>query len=293
MMGSAMLGYNQLMLFDAMMAQDILLKRQKVQLTFNDGGNCLVGEHEGKKYAIIGRDAVVLNQFYLSEQLAQIGIKKNSHGQWQLGNPYDPKETQLSEEDIKKFMAHDLGLESPDLVYVIEQPDYHLDTSMIILRGKEVLLNDSLMTFEVMQEYEKTLKMEPMYRLKQPIFEERMKKLEQDLKEVSIYENAAAADLTKHHFQVRRVAGSFKNVFRNHPENHRANFFNLITLTTPANQKVIFAMKSEAFFNKKLIALIHQHMGEDIPIHWLNQKDCEELLLDKGGIHCLTKLLNF
>lgn len=53
MMGSAMLGYNQLMLFDAMMAQDILLKRQKVQLTFNDGGNCLVGEHEGKSTPLL------------------------------------------------------------------------------------------------------------------------------------------------------------------------------------------------------------------------------------------------
>ncbi len=286
--GAAVLqGYHPLVLCIAQMQEGLL---QKIHTTCVEGGNCLFGsDHEGP-YAVVGKDALFMSQLFLSKELALIGLKKNEDGEWLLTEPYIDTGDNISIEDTKKLIAHDLGL-SVNRVYFVEQSEFHLDTVMMLGEGKTMFLNDSQMVLELLEKYEESIKEKTWYIENAKEYPKRKENYQNELSKLISYEIAAQSDLIKQGFKVVPVGGVITNIFKPHQTCHRINCFNTISITAQ-DKKVIFAMDMEPFFKEHFLALVRQHMGADIEIHFLDQKGSQALLVNSGGIRCMTKLLS-
>ena len=121
-MGSVGDEHAQFSFLEAMMTMDLRAAHQAILFTYNEGGNCLIGEFEGKRYAIIGKDVLGLNKKLMAERLSKIGLNKNSDGNWVVGPPYDEMDCRIDDDDIKLLVSLDMGLESPELCFFVEQP---------------------------------------------------------------------------------------------------------------------------------------------------------------------------
>lgn len=285
---------DQLCFFESILRIDPQLEKQRIQLTHNEGGNCLVGQSEGKPYVIIGKDALVYNRTHLVQRLAQLGFEKNKDGKWQLKDPYAYEEPNLTDEDMKYFFAKDFGVD-PSRVHFIEQPDYHLDMAMCIIDDKTVALNDSLLVYEKSKvELEASLaKMEDFGQRKKQI-QDRLPLLHHRLQKMKLFEDAAEKDLTKQGFKVIRFAGVFEDISKSNPENHRTNLFNYLSLTTPQNKRVIISLSCSLEQQNEFKAIFEVHCKHPVDhFYFLDHEPSEALLSQHGGIHCITKQLPF
>ncbi len=271
------------------------IKNQQFQFTYNEGGNCLRGEHEGKPYALIGKDALAYNQIHLRQELAQVGLKKNDRGLWQLEDSYDQTELNLTDEDMKYFFARDLDIPDPDQIYFIEQADYHLDMAMCLMGGKTIILNDSQLSYERM-------KLKVQIELQRPTLSEkfrdnllrRLNHLYTQSRKKKLLEDAAEKDLEKSGFTVIRFAGVFEDIFKDHPELHKTNFFNHLSLTTSAGTTITICLGSEPVYQSEFEQTLKEYSLKPIDhVYFLDYKQSKVLLSKQGGLHCILKCLPY
>lgn len=93
--------------------------------TYVQGGNCFLGKKpDGETFALVGQDA----------------LKKKRYGP----RPYEVEKTDID----KNRLAEELGLH-PDNVYVLPQPEYHLDMAIRPLKYPYVLVDSPQKTIEL------------------------------------------------------------------------------------------------------------------------------------------------
>lgn len=291
LMGGVAKYFEQLSMLDPLFNKDPSLKTLSIQFTYNEGGNVLTGERGGLCYAIIGKDAVTISESILKRELAQIGLQKSKTGEWVLGKRYLPSQCRLDMDDLRLLFACDYGLASAEQVYFVEQPDYHLDTAMTIVGDNRILLNSSKLAYKKMQDYVsqwlRKMQVEPS---DMTSYYARLEKLRMKAIIEQRYEDATETDLKAAGFEVIRVGGRFDDLQMPSPEIHKVNFFNFVSMTTPANKRIVIAMGCNDAFKKEFKKMIGNYVDSVDEIHFLPQDDSERLLNLTGGIHCLTKV---
>lgn len=252
-----------------------------IQITPNEGGNCLVS----RDFVFVGRDTVAYAKIALEEELRALGVLS--------------KFEELDEGLLKEIYAQDMGLSSPDRVIFVEQPRYHLDVASMIVRDDEekriIWLNDSVMAVEEMAKYieanEKT-SLPLIGDQGEETYEKRLEKTREQARLFKQYEDAAALDYESAGFDVIRIGGCFENFNRNYPNNHQVNFFNFTTLRTPTSQMLILALGAPPYFEERFKELVLDHIGADVKVLFCTQEDAEKLLSSYGGINCCVKAID-
>ena len=123
---------------------------------------------------------------------------------------------------------------------------------MVILDGKKILVSDSVMATRTLIEYfqseidAKRIKKSEKTRVR--LIMERRNEFKREAFARKIFEDAAAEDLERQGFNVIRVGGIYRDITKPHPRNHRVNFFNFVSLTTPESKKVVLALGCNRFF---------------------------------------------
>ena len=288
-LGSVDQGLNQLRIFQYLVAGDPDLKNHRFSFTHMEGGNVLIGKEKGRPYALIGRDTVEYNLRALKKEFAEIGFVKGDRGNWVLGDPYQVDESKFDEEDLRFLFAKDLGLDFSRQIIYVEQPEYHLDVSMTILDGKTIAVNHSGMALDVWDEYASKKMLEPDFEFDRDIYPRTLHKITEIAAYTQQYEDAAAADLEKQGFNVVRVGGAYQDLFKSHPELHKVNFFNFVSMTVPVGDKIVLAMDCDPVFKELFEQFIHTNVADVREIHFLNRGICESLQAMGGGMHCICK----
>lgn len=256
--------------------------------TYNEGGNCLIGEVNKETYAIIGKDAFALNLQLLREELAALGFRKLSNGKWEKTKPYDALDCNLDEQDLRLLFSLDLGI-LPKNIHFVENPDYHLDVSMAILNEKTVIVNDSVDAVRVWEEYAKQTISSPSFRYDSKRYQKRLEKLKSRAAFCKQHEDLMAKQLTDQHFNVIRVGGRFANLFEDVPGNYSTNLFNFLTITSLEDRRIVIGMDTEEFFINHFKESILKHIPEVDATYYLNADLSRYLTELSGGVHCLMR----
>ncbi len=279
--GESLGGGNSFRLFSKLYQHDPSCQSFSFQFIALEGGNySVVGDR-----VFVGKDSLASARLALEDELKELGIMKEGG--------------KLSDEELRRIFAADMGVSSPEKVVFIEQPGkYHLDVASVIVKegpGKPVVwVNDSVMAIEEWALYaDKHEEKEEELINDEGVqsYDERLEKVREMAKYYKQYEDAAAEDYEAAGFSVVRIGGSMENLNRNFSNNYRTNFFNFSSMTTPSGEKVILALGSEPYFNQKFEALVKEHIGEDVKVRFCDKSVARDLLALNGGLNCCIKRL--
>lgn len=226
-----------------------------MNLTYSEGGNTLIGCDDKGPYMIMGKDS-----FAATKQLMEAGLKRK-----------------VTNEEVYMAFAIDYGIPM-DRIHFIEQPgDFHLDMSMAIIGERTILLNDSM---EAYRDFEKNGHLTGSEEDRG-----RLKAMSQFRKR---FEDIAADQLEKQGFKVVRYPGRF-----NHSLSEPAmNFFNMVTATTPSDEKLLVTMAPiDKTYEESFRDVIAKHGSEkNAHIHFVESlADSKACLGDNGGLACRGK----
>jgi hypothetical protein len=261
-----------------------------MNLTYNEGGNTLIGQRASGPYVIIGKDSYDVSKKFMEKDLGR----------------------QMSDEEVRMAFAVDYGV-SKESVYFVEQPgDFHLDMSMAIVGENTILLNDAVEAQnlfaknqdEWLQELAKDVREEaeknPVYAGNRQMIEQgiayTMSNFEQyqneeirQAKTRKQLEDIAEQDLIKQGFKVVRVPGRFHYNARQ----PAMNLFNFVGVKTPNGKNIVVSLgcinkEFEKHFEQALTANSNQKIDA---FHYLSLVPSQDCLLRGGGISCRTKLI--
>lgn len=259
--------YNNSLSMKAIALASSLQTTPIMNLTYNEGGNTLIGEKNGVPYALIGKDSYVASKFLMERDLGR----------------------EMTRDEIMMAFAIDYGMPKEN-IHFIEQPgDFHLDMSMVIV-GDTILLNDSeeaqrMFTAEQEEWYTKCCNDYPEHKgfFKNCLAEEAIqssvrKKLE----------DVAEKQLRELGFNVVRVPGRFNY-------NSRVpvmNFFNMVTAETPSGDNIAVMLGCIGDYADNFERTLRQHSNREIDrVYFLDPKSTQECLKMAGGISCRTKII--
>lgn len=293
MLGCVDIYLSQLGLLSYLLRKGISVQKMAIQFNYLEGGNYLIGEQNGQSYALIGKDSVEASRFYLQNELAQLGLRKGIDNHWSLEAPYPMEACILEDEDLKYFIMLDLGLESIDQVYFVEQPAYHLDVAMLLVEGKKILINNSRMSATIFMNYFTSEMEKGRFSPEQSsVIVERLSDFMEKSDAFVPFENAANLDLVAQGFEVIEVGGNYNDILESHPELHIANFFNALTITCPRGEKILIGLQGNEFIKKHFEDLIQTYFPDIAEYITLTKDLSEHLLSYGGGIHCKTLVFN-
>ncbi len=261
-----------------------------LRFTYNEGGNCLVGKKGGNPYAIIGNDAAALNLHFLKKEIAALGFRKVSDKRWERGESYPAEKCDLNEKDLRLLFGLDLGI-PPEDIYLVENPQYHLDVAMTILDEKTVVVNDSVQALEVWEKYAEQKMATSGFLYNEARYRERLQNLRKRAKAFKQHEDLTAKQLKAQRFTVIRIGGVFEDLFEDVPKNHRINSFNCVTFTSPVGHRNMIAMNCDPFFKAHYEEVLETHMPKKCRIHYLDLNESRNLLALGGGVHCMMRPL--
>lgn len=265
--------------FEKFYALDPTFKNFSTQFTPIEGGLCLISRDK----VFVGKDLLEYSRLILEEELKTLGVMA-------------PKEN-LSDEQIKALIALDFGLDSPDKVNFIEQPNYHLDVASVVVKDDQdhpvVWVNDSLAAHREMCAYvEKHEQIQEVFRddrFGRITYTERLERAEEDARILNQYENAAAEDFEKAGCRVIRLPLATSNPNRDYPENHSINFCNFSSFITPEGKKIIIVPGAIPYFETKFKEYVKEYIGEDVEIHFSSEVIARNLLSLHGALNCCIK----
>ena len=237
-----------------------------MSLTYSEGGNTLIGTYnDGSMYVIIGKDSYAVSKLLLEEDLGRLA----------------------SEQEVKMAFAIDYGVSIDDL-YFIEQPgDFHLDMNMAIIGDGIIAVNDVEWAREVFEPENDALRNQHMPGLTKEYVQTRGALA---LQQKKMLEDKAAADLEAQGFQVVRVPGRFE--FEHYSRESKMNFFNMVTATTPNDEKIIIAMGVPSEKYVTLFMKMIEIGGVDVKaVYFLDPHHSEQSLQLHGGISCRAKTI--
>ena len=224
-----------------------------MNLTYSEGGNVVWAEREGQPYALIGKDSLDFSTKILEEGLGD--------------SP--------SEQTVRMAFAIDYGLKMENIIFV-EQPDFHLDTSIIAVGSNSLIVNDSLAALPIELKAQlqtlslSTQELDSILKVVQNIIEtekslEKFRKV--DYEEILSYfekimsgktkaeieiatassrnaiirsrlESKAQRDIEKEGFKVERLPGRFYESNTSGSQTEVANFLNVVT-ASEGNRKLV------------------------------------------------------
>jgi hypothetical protein len=238
-----------------------------MNLTYNEGGNSLIGEKNSKPYVIIGKDSYAVSKFLMEQDLQR----------------------EMTDDEIQMAFAIDYGVAKED-VYFVEQPgDFHLDMSMAIVGEKTVLLNDSAKAQEKFEEAQDAWldgwKNESSY----DAFVKDVEAERADAQVRKKLEDIAEKDLNEAGFNVVRVAGKFNYSSRS----HAMNLFNMVTAQTPDKQNIAIMMGCiNQDYQRQFQKIIESNCDKKpIKFYFLPIGESLNSLYMRGGISCRTKTI--
>jgi hypothetical protein len=250
-----------------------------------EGGNLLTGtDAKGNTIALVGRDALAVTR-----------------GQFLKDN----KGKQASDDDMRKLISADLGLD-PQAVHFVEQPgQFHLDMGMVVFGGGLVMLNDSRQVFQLIEQWaaqdralilaglEEGLREQGAQAAFDPPAVERyfktvLETLEKQLSVTCAFEDAALKDLKAiPNLSIHRVAGSFPHT----PFNPLMNFLNGELGTSPDGNS-FFITNGGTRRAEDIVAAAYFTAVKDTPLrilYFLDPEASTQSLGAGGGIGCRTK----
>lgn len=239
-----------------------------MNLTYNEGGNTLIGKRNGQPYVLIGLDSYIASKVLMERDLGR----------------------EITRDEVVMAFAIDYGV-SKESVHFIEQPgDFHLDMSMAIIGDNTILLNDA-------EAAQAKFASEQQARVKEMgderpelrfLFESY---LNQEIKQAPIrkkMEDVAEQDLRALGFNVVRVPGRFNYTSRL----PAMNLFNMVTAETPDGQNIIIMLGCVGEYAEYFEKIIRENCDRTIDaIYFLDSKNSQDCLLFGGGISCRTKTI--
>lgn len=256
-----------------------------------EGGNLLVGSWpDGRAYALVGRDSLAVSRSILEGDLGR----------------------EVSDQELRAFVAADLGVE-PEAVHPVEQPgDFHLDMHMVPVNPGEVVLNDAYEAAALQVQWlrEDVEAGRPPYPELDPLdddnddkiadYEKRMRKwssfkdrveeriveIEAHAERVAPFEERARRDLEAAGLTVHRMAGAFHD--GRYPT---MNFLNLEHAQNRHGERFAILLggdpRAEAYVTEKLNDEFDCGYSR---LHFLDRRNTTSTLQDQGGISCRVKL---
>jgi hypothetical protein len=240
-----------------------------MNLTYNEGGNTIIGQKGSKPYVIIGKDSYSISKSLMEKDLGR----------------------EMSDDEVCMAFAIDYGVAKED-VHFVEQPgDFHLDMCMTIVGENTVLLNDSE---EAQKEFEKEQE-KWLQEMKQgertvsqlPYFEEQVKEERAAAKIRKKLEDAAEMDLKNKGFNVVRVPGKFNYS----SQNPAMNLFNMVTAKTPDGRNIAILLGClDKQYEDRFKEILRTNCDQEIDeIYFLPIEASRLSLFFAGGIACRTK----
>lgn len=300
----------QLMLLDQLLQNSLSTKSLQNTMTFFEGGNLLPGvDAAGNPYVIVGADLIAMNRKFLISDIKALGLTKNSEDQFIFKESSNEESDDdldffnLTDEEVCAFIAKDLGLESVDQIHVVEQPaTFHLDMGMAILGNKNgkktVILNHAIQAADVYREMVEINKITVREDLDFPNL---MNQLTQENLAISKFEDVAEAQLKQQGFSVVRVPGRFRSLEAiNGTRSDTVNFFNFVCVKLRKKEQpettrpVVIALGCEDPYQEMFKKMFNEQSdmpNADIQFIFLDAKYSEASLKGRGGISCMTKIL--
>ncbi|MBS0604864.1 MAG: hypothetical protein JSS60_07495 [Verrucomicrobia bacterium] len=272
-----------------------------MNLTYNEGGNALIGKKGDQPYVIIGLDSYAASKTMMEHDLGR----------------------KMTHDEVLMAFAIDYGVRKENL-YFVEQPgDFHLDMSMAIVGENTILLNDAveaqrlfgaeqqswltqaisheealvtqakreleaLSTKATKGQVESVTNSIAMLENYSRIFESQIK---EEIEQASVrkkLEDVTENELKRHGFKVIRVPGRFHYTSRV----PAMNFFNMVTAETPRGENVAVLLGCTGDYATRFEQGLRQHCDRKIDkIYFLDLKSSQDCLGLGGGISCRTKTI--
>ncbi len=240
-----------------------------MNLTYNEGGNTLIGRRGSEPYVIIGLDTYAASKDLMEKDLGR----------------------SVSEEEVRLALAIDYGVLVENIHFVEQPGDFHLDMSMAIVGENTVLLNDSVMAHEMFKEEQQKwaqnlLKNYPSHA---DYVKERVRATERESVVCKRMEDITAGQLEQLGFRVIRVPGKF-NYTNQAPA---MNLFNMVTAQTPQGKNIAMMMGCVSqTYERLFIETMKEHCDRKIDrFYFLDLRSSQESLSRFGGISCRTKTI--
>jgi hypothetical protein len=269
-----------------------------MNLTYNEGGNTLMGKNASGPYVIIGRDSFDISKVLMEKDLGR----------------------EMTEKEVRMAFAIDYGIEEENVFFVEQPGDFHLDMSMAIVGQNTVLVNDAVVAQNLFAEKQSLWLEENIRTRKEMIGEEARNDAQREGVEVSQsfieesgqraaeiltrfvdqevqqaparkrLEDITARNLEGQGFTVVRVPGRF-----HYSENVPAmNLFNFVAVKTPRDQNLVVMMGCiDNEYEERFKATFIQHSDQKIDeFHFLSLKTSQDCLVRGGGVSCRTKTIS-
>ncbi len=248
------------------------LKCQPVMnLTYNEGGNTLIGQRENNPYVIIGLDSYAVSKKLMEKDLGR----------------------EVSDEEMRLAFAIDYGVLKENVFFVEQPGDFHLDMSMSIVGENTILLNDSVQAYEMFADEQQKWKKE--FLNDNPDYSRILEgKIEQTRNESIVrkrMEDITASQLERLGFKVIRVPGKFNYINRV----PAMNLFNMVTARTPTGENIVVMLGCvNQKYQEMFTEVIKTHCDQKIDrLHFLDLESSQESLTRFGGISCRTKTIPY
>lgn len=289
----------QLKLLDSLVQNIKSMDSLQTTMTFFEGGNILVGkDSKNLPYVIIGADLIEMNRQLLANDMQALGINKSINGNWIVNPTRSSARVELSDQEIKAFIAEDLGLASINQVHIVEQPGtFHLDMGMFIGDKETIFINNAIEAHQVLEQ-----NMRESMEAFDDLTNTQLNQIWEEAEKLVKYENIAENQLKQQGFRVVRMAGRFRSLALEERMGRRfdsVNFFNFVSLTLRQkgekeyNQPVVIALGCIGFYQEKFKKMISSGFEIDIKsvnFIFLDEKYSEAALKGRGGIKCMTKV---
>jgi len=248
------------------------LKCQPVMnLTYNEGGNTLIGQRENNPYVIIGLDSYAVSKKLMEKDLGR----------------------SMSEEEVRLAFAIDYGVLKENVFFVEQPGDFHLDMSMAIVGENTILLNDSVQAYEMFVDEQQKWKEE--YLNANPEYSRIIEGKIQQTRNESVVrkrmEDITASQLERQGFKVIRVPGKFNYINRI----PAMNLFNMVTARTPLGENIVVMLGCvNEKYQEMFTEVVRVHCDQEINrLYFLDLQSSQESLTRFGGIACRTKTIPY
>jgi hypothetical protein len=239
-----------------------------MNLTYNEGGNTLIGKRGGQSYALIGLDSYAVSKMFMEDDLGR----------------------EMTHDEMCMAFAIDYGIPKEN-IYFIEQPgDFHLDMSMTIIGENTILLNDAEQAQERFTPEQQAWLARAINDM--PEYEDHFTShVKNEMDQVSArkkMEDVVEQDLTKLGFNVVRVPGRFHYSSRS----VAMNLFNMVTAKTPSGENIVVLLGCIGEYGAFFEEVIRAHCDQEIDrIYFLDLESSQDCLTKGGGISCRTKTI--
>jgi hypothetical protein len=242
-------------------------------LSYIEGGNILIGVKDGERYALVGRDSIVMTQALISEQAGR----------------------KLTRDEVLKIIGKDYGIK-PSRLFEISQPgDFHIDMFVSTAKNGRVVVNDGRKAYGMQVAWLNESQGESAEEWRTAFQKEPKQLIDFRIP----FEDTIANELKKYGFEVVRVPGVFYLEMYNDEGtggvDQRANFINNEKAIGPDGKSYaiffddepgVFTDEIDGDAKNQVFEMIRKALSVDriYPV-----RDNGQYLFGQGGASCIYK----